>query len=131
MAKEKMMKNAIVMFEDSIECNDDNQNRPEWKHRVYALDEHLYFDYWDKDEWEISIHGNPNRKECEMYFRIMTTISMATNLGMHWTEDIPSFIDNIKRLIDYAKWDMRTPKIAKWLNPTYNTLLKLGHKYEE
>ena len=80
-----------------------NFNRPECKHRIRNLDEHLFLEYWDKEEWEFGIQGDMDDETSEMYFKIMLTLGETASEEELCDESLPLFLKLSKELIDYAK----------------------------
>ena len=55
-------------------------NRPEWKHRYFVLNDHLYFEYWDVHEFEFTIYGDLSDKDYMLYQVVAIELNFHANI---------------------------------------------------
>ena len=73
------------------------ENRPEWKHQIFVLDDHLYFEFWDKHEFEFTIYGEMSDKAFKAYSAMAFMLNLHASMNEVAAKDVAEFVGYCKK----------------------------------
>ena len=96
-------KQAILEITAEMRKNDPEydllccQRRPEQNHRIFVINDNIYFEYWNVHEFEFTIYGEADGKERDDYYDLAWSMTLYASKIRLLPKQLPSFIATCKQ----------------------------------
>lgn len=98
--KEEMRNITADWCEDNEDYAEIAKSRPEWKHQYFVIDDHLYFEYWDKHEFEFTIYDEMSDDIYDAYVLLATALNFHANMINLTKKNLAEFVDYCKMSVE-------------------------------